>query len=313
MTPFWLLLGCSACSACFEPNLDDVTPEDSHEDQDSPEDSPEDSPVDTTPPPPCAQPEVEPNNNSSTAFPIQMESWACGDFGTALDFDVYTFDMAEEGWLEVVIEAAERGSPAHVLLTMNNEQGQDVGVGRGDTSTDVRVVVPVMAGNWVVWLNELNQDYGEDVDYHLMATATKRPVSWNVDSEALEVPNNSVEAALQVHDGDAIWGVIDSSTNFDWYVWESPKDTQKRTLRLTVTAMSEGSPLNPRLQRWDLNTAGELSTTPTSTWDSSETSASQDPQVEISVADKDVYLKVRNTPGYQTGELYWYVLAVEVD
>ncbi len=312
MTPLWLLLGCSACSACFQPNLDDIRSEDSGEEEDSPADSPIDSPVDTTPPPPCPQPEVEPNNNTAGAFPIAMESWACGHFESALDFDVFTFDMAEDGWLEVNIEAASRGSAAHVLLTMDNEHGQSAGVSRGDTSTDARVVVPVKGGTWVVWLNELNQDYGEDVDYHLLATTTKRPVSWNVDSEELEVPNNGPEEALAIEDGDVVWGLIDSTTNFDWYVWESPKDSKKRTLKLTITAMSEGSPLNPRLQRWDLDASGELYANPTKTWDSDEDSASQDPEVELSVSDKDVYLKVRHTPGFQTGELYWYTLAVEV-
>ncbi len=312
MTPFLFLLGCAACSACFQPNLDDVERDDSDEQEHSEEESGLDSPPDTTPPPPCPQPEEEPNNNSGSAFPIEMESWACGLFESALDFDVYTFEMDEDGWLEVDIDAASRGSAADVILSLESEDGLTAAAYRGDESSDPRIVVPVPAGTWEVWLNELSQDYGGDQDYHLLATVTKRPVSWNRNSEEFETPNNTNADAMVLESGDVVWGVIDASTAFDWYVWQSPNDGEKHLLRVSITAMSEGSPLNPRLQRYDLDAQGEVQSFPTESWDSDPNSASMDPKVELHGTDQDIYMKVRHTPTTQTGELYWYVLSFEV-
>lgn len=315
MAPFLLLVACQACSSCLRFNPPDIQPEDTapdEEDSDDQESTP-DSPVDTTPPPPCPQPELEPNNNSSDAFAIEMEEWACGQFESAFDFDVYTFTMEEDGWLELDVDAASRGSSADVSVSLEDEDGETAGAWRSDVSTDPRIIIPVRAGDWQAWVSELSQDYGDDVDYHVLATVAKRPVSWNADSEELEVPNNTAADAMPIEDGTYVFGVIDSGNAFDWYVWRSPADGKKRTMRAEVFAMSEGSPLNPRLQRYEADENDEVNEYPAETWNSDDDSASQDPSVDIAVDSQDVYLKVRHLPQTQTGDYYWYVLAITVD
>lgn len=316
MAPFLLLIACQACSSCLVFNPPDIETEEDTDEETEDTDNQEstvDSPEDTTPPPPCPQPEEEPNNNSGDAFGIEMEEWACGTFESAFDFDVYTFTMDEDGWLEFDIDSASRGSSAQVIVSLEDEEGETVAALRSDTDTDARILIPAQAGTWEAWLNEWDMEYGEDVDYHLLATVTKRPVSWNVDSEALETPNNLPEDAYELVSGDHVWGVIDSASSFDWYVWRTPADGKKRTLNVRVTAMSEGSPLNPRLQRYRPHDDLVVMSQPSETWNGDDDSASQDPSVEIVADYEDVYLKVRHLPQTQTGAYYWYVLSIEVD
>ena len=77
--------------------------------------------------------------------------------------------------------------------------------------------------------------------------------------------------------------------------------------------MSEGSPLNPRLQRYRPHDDLVVMSQPSETWNGDDDSASQDPSVEIVADYEDVYLKVRHLPQTQTGAYYWYVLSIEVD
>ena len=72
--------------------------------------------VDTGPPPPCSQPEVEPNNSYADANEILMELWACGELESSSDSEFLDFDTPYDGWIKLRVEAASIGSSADMRL-----------------------------------------------------------------------------------------------------------------------------------------------------------------------------------------------------
>src|SRR6185436_16047983 len=116
-------LSCEACKSCVTPSLPD---EDDGTDSiaDSAESGDSTPPIDTSPPPPCDFPEVEPNNYSVGPEPdppnvIPMEKWACGDIDTMTDTDrlLVTADGPAD-WVRFDVVASQEGSSldAGVLL-----------------------------------------------------------------------------------------------------------------------------------------------------------------------------------------------------
>lgn len=312
-----LLVGCAASTArscCnYTPPIPDPPVEETGE-EDSEQDDTSDTvdTVDTTPPPPCAQPEVEPNFNESNATFIEMESYACGFFESANDFDVYAFEMEEVSWLKIDVDAVERGSSGNPILTVESESGLAAISLRGPRSNDPLLVFPVnIAEQWVVRLTEAQGGFGEDYDYKLIATATKEPVEWT-GYEADQ--NDELDEAQLITEGEVIYGIIDSSVDFDWYRVDTPEGRNQITVQ--ITGQGVGSPLFPRLQLYTLeeNSQGELVETLQGTFDESGDSASQDPKmVRVSDGGETWYFKVRHRPGTQNGDLYWYVIETRIE
>ena len=317
MRPFLalgLFTACKGCfTSCFNPGLPPDPPVDTQEEETETEDSPVDTtpPEDTTPPPPCDQPEVEPNYNTSVANEIVMESFACGNFGEKGDFDVFTFSMPEGGWLKIDVDAADRGSEADPVMNVESQRGYNAAVYRGATSNDPLLVVPVAKSDvWTVYMTDGYQGFGEDHDYRFLASTTKPPTTWT-DMESED--HSTWETAQPIAVGQRIFGVVDSATEYDWYAFTTP--IEKSTVGVKVQAQGFGSPLTPRLQLYFTKegTDGLPYDVLQETWDKSSASASLDPDFTRAAGDGSIwYLKVRYRPETPYGDLYWYIIEVEV-
>lgn len=309
------LTACSAIRSCFTPSIPNPpdSPDDSEENEESGSDTGDTTPpVDTTPPPPCAQPEVEPNYSESTATAIVLEQYACGMFNDATDFDTFTFH-APAGWLEVDVTAAERGSAAYPILTLESDDGLAASSTRSLNSTDPYLLVPLpSADDWVMRLTDAYRGYGEEFDYEFKVSESKAPLEW---SEFEIDDHDAIEESQEVSVGAPIFGYAQNSTDFDWYHLRTPPG--RNLIRIAVHAHNYGSPMDARLQLYfatlDESTS-ELTEVLQQTVDDNTQSNGLDPLLErVSDGDEDWYLKVRYTPSTQFGELYWYVLDVQVD
>jgi hypothetical protein len=142
-------------------------------------------------------------------------------------------------------------------------------------------------------------------------TTTKPPTTWT-DMESED--HTTWETAQPIAVGQRIFGVVDSATQYDWYAFTTP--TEKSTVSVKVQAQGFGSPLTPRLQLYftKAETDGSFTDVLQDTWDKSSESASLDPDFTRAAGDGSIwYLKVRYRPETPYGDLYWYIIEVEVD
>lgn len=313
LSAMFLLEGC--VKSCFQPGIPSDDRIDTQKEESDPPDSPvdsKDSPVDTTPPPPCDQPEAEPNYNSAVANQVLMEYYACGTFETLADFDVFTFDMPEQNWLRIDVDAADRGSAAYPILTLDSDEGFTAGATRGPNSNDPYIVVPTPeADTWFVWLTDAQQGYGEGFTYRFMASSVKAPVSWT--HSEIE-GHDTLATAMPITEDMTVYGTADSATEFDWYSFKTPDE--RSSITVTINAHKLGSPLISRLMLYELDVddAGNEVEKLINYWDESSSTASLDPDFTLSNEGGETwYLKVRYLPTFQYGPLYWYTLDIDVE
>jgi hypothetical protein len=308
------LLGCQTCNACTPgtPAPPDTDP--LEETGETGETADTQETADTSPPPPCAFPEEEPNYNFDEANLIQMEQYACGAFGTAYDFDVFEFE-APAGWIEVDVDASERGSPAEPIMLMEQLDGEAVAVPDSALSSDPWVVL--YADEPATWFVALTQgaSFGDDMTYRFMALQTKAPVVWDVD----EGDNHTAADAMPLDWGERVMGRADSNTLSDWYRIEIPdQGDDKVTLRFEVDAQRLGSPLDARFNLYrgtddpelDADGDGVSDTRFRGATNDPETS-SRDPITEYTTSgDEVVYVMIRHMSGEGYGPHYWYTFLV---
>lgn len=194
---------------------------------------------DTAPPPPCAVPEVEPNDNLDAPNVLVLEKQACGQIGQPLDLDWWSFSLTEDHWVEIELEAGN-GSIADMSILLTAE-GETWAAARADDpgSRDATLRFPAPAGTYVLNASDQNFDGGDRYDYDLLVSEAKPPVEWS-DEEA--EPNDDQAGANVATAGAAIWGVMDGNgilPDYDWFQVAVP--TGKHTLSVDVVAYAEGS------------------------------------------------------------------------
>ena len=306
---FLLLTGCQGCTSCHPSlpptNKEDTQPEETAVDSEDSFDT-----VDTSPPPPCAQEEVEPNNNGdgSDANWVDLERWACGTLHYA-DFDYFRFEVPEPCWIKMDMNAASRGSAADPYIVLDSENGERV-TSMGDVdSTDPFVIFPVEeADEWVLMVKDFSsQDPGDDYHYEWMATVTKAPVTWthNEDHTGGEpLPWASSKQAMVLEEGMVVFGRASETLEEDWYLVQPPSG--KHEVIVTVTAFAVGSPMDARMKLYDSDaTLLEIAHRGTQAYD-------RDPVLtRNSDGDEDWWLIVREEDGASGGSAYWYTIEVE--
>lgn len=298
-------LGCTACTPNIDPNLDTSPPE-QHTGEDSEVDT---QPIDTQPPPPCEQPEVEPNAHEGEATPIALEEQACGDFSAGLDLDFYAFSTPGAGWFEIDVDAGDRGSAANPNLSLANEDGDlKLNMSRSATSSDPHVVVPLAAADdWILVLNEETTQGGDtDYDYFFRVSQTKDPVTWDVLEDD---DHGGFETAQELELGTTVFGTMESASERDWYVITAPE--AKTDLNLEVLAHRAGSPIDAVFQVWTLTKDGELNESPEDWVSSHPTQPGNDPQLTKTGHGLQVWYVMVRSEGSTTGPLYWYTFTVE--
>ena len=315
MNLLWLILGCNGCASCTpSPPVnenDDSRPLDTSEDSG---DTDSGDTEDTGPPPPCTQPEVEPNNFPSEYQSIEMEKWACGTLHQG-DFDYFGFEMPEPGWIKVDVDAATLGSAAAPILRLYSDEVHGIDLGLSVDSTDPIAIFPVANElDWTASLNDVTSaNPGDDYHYKLLATVTKPPVTWtDMQTTGAEVlPWNANQNVTEISEGMVILGHLEEDPVWagkaeeDWFVYRTPPG--RKDIEVHVTAFSEGSPMNPTLKLYDDDERlKKIAYVGDSTYD-------RDPILEYtSYGDETWYLVVREFRLTAYGHALWYTIEVRV-
>ena len=300
-------LACSACTPEITPNDGDSGREDSGklDTQDSTPDTVETA--ETGEPPPCAQPEVEPNGSPDEAQLILMENWACGAFTDGIDLEHLLVEFQEEAWIKIDVRAADFGSSADPTLEMRSEEGDVIrSLGRLG-STDPYVLFPLWeADDWVLKLWEALGESSEDHSWEVMVSVAKQPTSWSrlESEEPLDKgpSNDTLSGAEVLTEGEVIFGRLGSPNDIDWFRFEPPEG--KTHVSIHVAAYALGSPLDARLARYDeQGTQLQVAT-------HGEMVSDQDPLMEFSSDQEDDHYFVIRSDSHE-GLGYWYTLWVE--
>ena len=244
------LAGCDACNPKVIPDLSgdqvDTGPDSTTVDT---EDTATTEVIDTAPPPPCAHPEVEPNNDPANPERIELETVVCGQFviaeeGAVADLDWFTFEVDDASWIKVDVNAVNLGSSADPSLYIASEDDHYMLIESDVDSTDPKVIFPIPEGtdDWDLMVAELNSLSGERYIWEFIVSATKAPVEWNRDEVE---PNNEPEEAVELSEGDVVFGQYDSQSDLEQFYIDPPEGWHELTVR--VTAKSEGSAAYNRL------------------------------------------------------------------
>lgn len=261
----------------------------------------------TAAPPPCAQPEIEPNGTVSDAQLIGLEQWACGSFLEGIDLEHLLVKFQEEAWIKVDVRASSHGSSADPSLEMRSEDNDIIRAFGRMGSTDPYVVFPLWeADDWVFKLWESFGDSGEDHTWEMMVSVTKQPTSWTrLESEEPidEGPSNdSMSSAEVIAPGEVIFGRVGSPNDVDWFRFTPPPN--KTDVSIHVAAYQYGSPLDARIARYSADaiqlqvmTHGDMAADP-------------DPVMHFSSdSDTEQFFIVRSD-SYE-GLAYWYTVWIE--
>jgi hypothetical protein len=300
-------LACSACTPDITPNNEDSGREDSGklDTQDSVADTMETA--ETGEPPPCAQPEVEPNGLPDEAQLIEMEQWACGSFTNGIDFDHLRVELDQEAWIKVDVRAADFGSSADPTMEMRSDEGDVIRAMGRYGSTDPYVLFPLWKGDdWVIKLWEAFGESSEEHTWEAMVSVAKQPTSWTrlESEEPLDegASNDTLAAAESITEGEVIFGRLGSPNDIDWFRFEPPEG--KTHVSIRVNAYKLGSPLDARLARYNsegtqlqVAVRGEIVSDP-------------DPLMEFSSDQEDDHYFVIRSDSHE-GLGYWYTLWIE--
>ncbi len=322
LTP-WLIaasfVGCKSCIGCVDPDMPS-DPNQPHIGDTSPEDSGDTGetapPEDTTPPPPCDVPEVEPNESPDEAFTVPLESTACGSFQERGDSDRMIIPAEDAQWIRIDVDAAAIGSSANVSFALTAwESGEYAMIVNRTFEEDPWIVFPVLGdAAYDVTLYEESGQGGDDLEWELLASEDKAPVDWTVQESS---NNNLCKNAQTIKAGDVVLGWLDEDFDYDWYHVEVPSSVDKINWTFQIEAYTKGSPLASRLSVWyvmvfDLDDVDFLATS----FEDGDTN-NRDPKIELSTeGEGDLYLVVQKpslTSDPSASAFHWYTLSINND
>lgn len=298
---WWLMLfACRGCEACRP----DVVPVDTGESDTDTNPVDTDTTVpDTDVPPPCAQPEIEPNGLDEPNA-IVMEQYACGTFDPIYDVDARTVEVPRAMWLRVRVDARSigRADPIVILSSADGQTAQ--GSERDDGFEDPLLVFPTDATRWTVLVtDEAGQGGPDNFPYQLMVAEAKAPVEY--DATESESEHSSAEIAQPLAFGTTVFGDMEGTFASDWYSMSIPAG--KQTLTVTVEAFSAGSPGDFSVALYDADG------TQVATAAVGEHGWEHDPWLQYtSGGSETLYLRVAEATG-RTGRAYWYTAQVSVE
>ncbi len=304
MRTSWILalaLGCNG-KGC-QPDL----PQPDETESDLSESDVSDSPTDLSdvlPDGPCPVPEAEPNDSPDGATPLPLESAACGAFQSPFDFDMWQFNLPQEGWLRVRVTAAQNGGWADARLTLDGpEVRSSVLIDNMHGSTDIDLRFPALAGDYTALLTEVNgQGAPLRYEYDLIASAAKPPVEWDLTGTE---PDNSFAQAQRVASGDRVYADFGAIGDTDHYRIDVPPG--KTTITIDVEAFAYGSAAWVALNLY--NEGG----TRLETWTRGPEGWEHDAQaVWTSSGDETLYLRTSDFAG-ASGLATWHVLSFTME
>jgi len=322
----WLLalvaLSCEACGGCT-PSLPD--PDDGNDSiRDSAETGDSTATVDTSPPPPCDFPEVEPNDytvgpDADPPNVVAMEKWACGEIDTMTDTD--RFLVTADGpanWIRFDVVAAQEGSSLDAsLLLLDDAYGAAVddsdanSIFTEDPNDPVLVFpAPPMPHTFDLVVRPIDFAAGKD-DYHwkLRGTVVKAPLTWDLDE--VEVNDPGLGGTLEVLDsGERVFGTFSSATDVDAFLFDVPKVSEGQKVQVTadVDAFRYGSPSMSKLSI--VSPTGVV--VKSDRWHD-EFGRLGDPWYQFTPKEVGNYMVFVDLKEGTGSLAYWYVLSVQVD
>lgn len=303
----------AACLVACDPGL----PTDDKDDtQDTPVDTDRPDtvdPTDTAPTPPCTLPESEPNNGLDLANALPMDVQACGVFDLTTDADFWVFDMVEEGWVGVDVDAFAIGSDANVSLSLSSGDGQVAfGISQFTWLPDVRVRFPSPPDSYTAIVRQVvgesaTAGQGEDYFYDLRATSTKPPLDWDLVEDANEARTSPhrIVVGTTGPGGKRVFGTAESAADQDWFRIDVPSGSHRVTL--DVDAHAFGSVGDFALRRVD--GSGTVLETRTR----GEVSADIDAWMQFDVSGPEAVIVQVLEEDAHHGRPFWYTLRVDVE
>jgi hypothetical protein len=275
---------------------------------------------DTGPPKPCAIPELEPNDSIDIAQELPMERKACGDFEEPLDLDFWRFELPEDGWIGVRVDAVHLGSIADVHVIVTSDVGVNAGREDNEDNTDATLLFPALAGSYDILIaDQAGNGAEERYHYELLATWDKEPVDW---TERDLGTNTNAGAAQVVADGARVLGAVDDPTLIaeDWYVIDVPSG--KHTLLVSVDAFRMGSPGDFSVFLYN----EDLEALPLGCKDSCSSPGCVECEFAVGVVDQErdpiaeydspgnelVFIRIREADN-RVGFAYWYAMDVSLE
>lgn len=296
------LYGCKSCIGDLpgdnnNNNNTDTAPRDT--------DTEDTAPVDTGPPPPCAIPEVEPNNTLGAAQALELETWACGVLETKGDFDYFRFETEKAGWIKIWARGQDLGSSSDLQLALTDpaDDYSAVSTTSVDNLDPLILFYAARPGTFYVNVSDQYYGYGSDYIWELIASAAKAPLVWSDDEVE---PNDVLADAQAAQSGETYFGIVSSGSDLDWFVLDLPEG--ENTITARIYAWNYGSPLLSRLRLYDPDATkvkdinyGENATDP----DAILTYKTSTP------GPWGVLVSSRTSAG--GSEAYWYVLELTVE
>ncbi|MCB9663088.1 MAG: hypothetical protein H6732_03175 [Alphaproteobacteria bacterium] len=290
------------------PTLEPVDDKDGDTDADTDVSAPDSGPDDTGLPPlvRCAVTEVEPNATTTDATALPREVRACGQFTDRFDVDTWAFEVVQEGWLGVEVDAYAIGSEADITVTLSSPGlGLTVVASSWGQLPDARLMLPAQPGPYFVSIRQegSRQMGGEDYFYEVLASASKPPV----ETDIREAEPNPLGSPQVLGAARSVFGDVDASADEDWFALEVPVGLP--TLRLAVVAEALGSQADMALV---VRTVGGTELGRTST---AEAGSSIDPSISLPSVDAGTVLIGVIAEGRPTdvGAPYWYALSVSLE
>ncbi|MEQ1568225.1 MAG: hypothetical protein ABMA64_21480 [Myxococcota bacterium] len=163
-----------------------------------------------------------------------MEHRGCGAIDAPLDLDYWQFELADDSWLKVEVDAAN-GSIADMSFVLTPEDSSWIAARPDDPeSRDGTLIFPAPAGTYLLALSEQAFNGGERYGYDVLVSEAKPPVDFvRTETE----PNDDAYEAIPVVTGDTMYGTMNGNgaiEDFDWYMITIPAG--KHTLSIDVDA-----------------------------------------------------------------------------
>lgn len=259
---------------------------------------------------PCDNPELEPNNAQGESSVLPMEVESCGTFGAPGDFDFWSFETTMSSWIAVRLRTESLGSYADPAMTLSSDQGDAAQVAFGLQTRDRQLIFPAKAAKFSLLLTEEQSQGAEDdrYAYELIASVVKPPI--NQTANEVE-PNDGKAQANLILDGSLTWGVLQKSSDSDWYRIEVPAG--KHQVSVVVRGFALGSAADTVMFLY----TEDLEPIPSGCSDCGYADGPQgwepDPTLSYaSIGDETLYLRVSEEFN-RGGTPFWYVLDTKVE
>lgn len=184
-------------------------------------------------------------NDFGQQLEVALDTWACGYVDVVGDNDYLTFTTPSAGWVEILVEAESRGSPADAGLVVSFlENGDGIATDDRPGSLDPwSVFYAETAGTYIVDIVEVTGAFGPEYAWWFKAAMTTVPVEYDVE----DVAEHSSLATVENLPADTTYFAgIAANGESDWWHVDVPEGANWMTV--TTEAADFGSAVDLTLE-----------------------------------------------------------------